>query len=156
MENFKIDFGSLKVDQLGFVFKDIEKQAKIMENMLGLPKFIITSPVPHSIQFRGKESMLTSQIAISRIGSTQIELIKWIDGDSSFKEFLDQGKEGLHHVAIYIEDMDKYIEKFKSKGIGILQSGRVLNVRFTFLDSEDKFGFILELLEQISRRKKRK
>jgi len=93
---------------------------------------------------------------MSRIGSTQIELIKWIDGDCSYKEFLDQGKEGLHHIAIYIEDTDKYIEEFKSKGIGILQSGSVLNVRFTYLDSEDKFGFILELLEQISRRKKKK
>ena len=30
MEKFNMDFGQLKVDQLGFVFKDIEKQAKVM------------------------------------------------------------------------------------------------------------------------------
>lgn len=40
MDDFKIDFGSLKVDQLGFVFKDIEKQAKIMEDIFGFSKFI--------------------------------------------------------------------------------------------------------------------
>jgi len=156
MENFKINFGSLKVDQLGFVFKNIEKHAEIMENMLGLPKFVVTSPMAHPIQYRGKESLVTSQIAISRIGSTQIELIKWIDGDCSYKEFLDQEKEGLHHIAMYVEDTDSYIKELKKKGIEILQAGRVLNVRFTYLDTEEKFGCILELLEQISRRKKKK
>ena len=156
MENFKINLGSLKVDQLGFIFKDIEKQAAIMENILGLSKFILTSPIAHPIQFRGKESLVTSQIAISRLGSTQIELIKWIDGECSYKEFLDQGKEGLHHFAVYVDDTDSYLEEFKKNGIGILQSGHVLNVRFTYLDTEEKFGCILELLEQISRRKRKK
>ncbi len=156
MENFKINLGSLKVDQLGFIFKDIEKQAAIMENILGLSKFILTSPIAHPIQFRGKESLVTIQIAIGRLGSTQIELIKWIDGECSYKEFLDQGKEGLHHFAVYVDDTDSYLEEFKKNGIGILQSGHVLNVRFTYLDTEEKFGCILELLEQISRRKRKK
>lgn len=156
MENFKIDFGNLKIDQLGFVFKDIEKQADLMQNILGLSKFIFTEPMTHTIQYRGKESQLTSQFAISRLGNTQIELIKWIDGECSYKEFLDQGKEGLHHIAMYVEDTDPFIEEFKKSGIGILQTGHVLNVRFTYMDTEEKFGCILELLEQISRRKRKK
>ena len=155
MENFKINFGNLKVDQLGFVFKEIEKQAEVMQNILGLSKFLFTPPSTHSIQFRGKESQVTNQIAISRLGNTQIELIKWIDGECSYKEFLDQGKEGLHHIAVYVDETDPYIEEFKKKGIGILQSGYILNVRFTYLDSEEKIGCIVELLEQISRRKRK-
>ncbi len=156
MENFKINFGNLKVDQLGFVFKEIEKQADLMQNILGLSKFIFTPPTTHPIQFRGKESQVTIQIAISRLGNTQIELIKWIDGECSYKEFLDQGKEGLHHIAVYVDDTDPYIEEFKKNGIGILQSGHVLNVRFTYLDTEEKIGCIVELLEQISRRKRKR
>ena len=156
MENFKINFGNLKVDQLGFVFKEIEKQAEVMQTILGLPKFIFTPQTTHPIQFRGKESQVTIQIAISRVGTTQIELIKWIDGECSYKEFLDQGKEGLHHIAAYVDDTDPYVEEFKKKGIGILQSGYILNVRFTDLDTEEKFGCVVELLEQISRRKRKK
>ncbi|MFW9874678.1 MAG: VOC family protein [Candidatus Thorarchaeota archaeon] len=155
MENFKIDFGNLKIDQLGFVFKDIEKQADLMQKILGLPKFIFTEPLTHTIRYRGKESQLTSQIAISRLGNTQIELIKWIDGECSYKEFLEQGKEGFHHIASYVENTDPFIEEFKKSGIGILQTGHVLNVRFTYMDTEEKIGCILELLEQISRRKKK-
>ena len=155
MDNFKIDFGSLKVDQLGFVFKDIEKQAKIMEDIFGFSKFIFGEKDTITFQFRGKESKVTSQMAFSRIGNTQIELIKWIDGECSYKEFLDQGREGLHHIAIYIEDTDSYIKEFEKKGIAILQSGVVFTTKFTYMDSEKEFGFIVELLEKIKRRKKK-
>ena len=41
MEEFKINFGNLKADQLGFVYKDIEKQAKIFETLFNVPKFAI-------------------------------------------------------------------------------------------------------------------
>ena len=157
MDNFKIDFSKLEVNQLGFVFKDTEKQAEMMQNILGLPKFIFTEPVLIQYpQFRGRESQVTIQIATSRLGNTRIELIKWIDGECSYKEFLDQGKEGLHHIAVYVDDADPYIEEFKKNGIGILESGHYINVRFTYLDTEEKFGFIVELLEHISRRKRKK
>ncbi len=155
MEDFKINFGNLKVDQLGFVFKDIEKQAEIMQSLFGFSKFLFGKPETHTIQYRGKKSQLTSQLAFSRLGNTQIELIKWIDGECSYKEFLDQGKEGLHHIAVYVADTNSYIEEFKKKGIEILQSGQVFNVKFTYFDTKEKFGFIVELLEQIRRRKKR-
>ena len=155
MEDLNINFGNLKVDQLGFVFKDIEKQAKIMQSLFGFSKFIFGRPETQAIQYRGKESQLKRQNAFSRLGKTQIELMKWIDGDSSQKEFLDQGKEGLHHIAVYVEDSDAYIEKFHKKGIEIIQSGKAFNVKFTYLDTIKSFGFIVELLEQIRRRKKR-
>ena len=156
MDNFKIDFGALKVDQLGFVFKDIEKQAKVMEHLFGFPKFIFGEKDTMTIQFRGKESKVTAQMAFSRLGNTLIELIKWIDGECSYKELLDQGREGLHHIAIYIEDTDSYIKEFEKRGIKILQSGVVFTTRFTYMDSEKKFGFIVELLEKIKRKKQKK
>ncbi|MFX1340895.1 MAG: VOC family protein [Promethearchaeota archaeon] len=156
MKNFKINFGNLKIDQIGFVFKEIEKQAEIMHTILGLPKFVFTPPITHPVQFRGKESQVSIQIFISHLGTTQIEMIKWIEGECSYKEFLDQGKEGLHHIATYVNDTDLYIEEFKKKGIRILQSGTILNSRYTYLDTEKIFGYIVELLEQISRRKRKK
>ncbi len=155
MSDFKINFGSLKVDQLGFIFKDIEKQAKIMENIFGFSKFIFGEKVTNTVQFRGKDSEITSQLAFSRLGETQIELIKWFNGECSYKEFLDQGREGLHHIAIYVEDTDSYIREFEKNGISILQSGEVFTTRFTYMNTEKEFGFIVELLERIKRGKRK-
>ena len=39
MERIDIDFGNFKVDQLGYVYKDIEKQAKLLETVYGLLRF---------------------------------------------------------------------------------------------------------------------
>ncbi len=156
MEEFKINFGNLKVDQLGFVYKDIEKQAKIMESMFGFSKFIFGDWLKNGMRFRGNDSEVTSRMAFSRIGSTQVELIQWKSGDCSYKEFLDKGNEGLHHIACYVENTDSYIKEFEKIGIGILQEGEVLFTRFTYMDTQDTFGTIVELLEKVKRRKKKK
>ncbi|NVM18487.1 MAG: VOC family protein [Candidatus Lokiarchaeota archaeon] len=156
MEEFKINLGNLKVDQLGFVYKDIEKQAKIMESMFGFSKFIFGDWETKTIKFRGNISEVTSRIAFSRLGSTQVELIQWKSGDCSYNEFLDKGNEGFHHIACYIENTDSYIKEFEKIGIGILQEVEVLYTRCTYMDTRGTFGIIVELLEKIKRRKKSK
>jgi methylmalonyl-CoA/ethylmalonyl-CoA epimerase len=154
MEEFTINFGNLKVDQLGFVFKDIEKQAKKMEKH-GFSEFIFGDWETNQIKLRDKESLITIRMAFSRLGNTQVELIQWKSGDCIYKEFLDEGKEGLHHIACYVKDMDKYIRNFKDQGIGILQEGEVLFTQWTYMDTQEALGVIVELLEKIKRRKKK-
>jgi len=156
MEEFNINFGNLKVDQLGFVYKDIEKQAKIMESLYGFSEFIIGDWETYTMKFRGKISEPTFRMAFSRLGNTQVELIQWKSGDCPYKEFLDEGKEGFHHIACYVEDTDLYIKEFEKMGIGILQEGEVLFNRITYMDTQETFGTIIELLEKIKRKKKKK
>ncbi len=156
MESFKINFGDLKVDQLGFVYRDIEKQASVMESIFGYSEFIFGEPHTQVINFRGKESQITSRLAFSRFGGTQIELIQWIDGDCAYKEFLDQGKEGFHHIAVYIEDIENYLKWFEKHGIGTIQTGEIFNTKWAYMDSEKKFGTVVELLEKKRKRKKKK
>ena len=156
MEEFKINFGNLKVDQLGYVYKDIEKQAKIMESMFGFSEFIFGDWNTYTMKIRGKISELTFRMAFSRLGSTQVELIQWKSGDGPYKEFLDKGNEGFHHIACYIEDTDSYIKEFEKMGIGVLQEGEVLFARIAYMDTQDTFGTIIELLEKVKRRKKKK
>jgi 4-hydroxyphenylpyruvate dioxygenase-like putative hemolysin len=156
MEEFNVNFGNLKVDQLGYVFKDIEKQSKIMESLFGFSKFIFGDLVTNTIKFRGNNSETAYRMAFSRLGSTQIELTEWKSGDCSYKEFLDKGNEGFHHIGCYIEDTDSYIKEFEKKGINILQEGEVFYTRFTYMDTQDTFGTIVELLEKVKRRKKKK
>ena len=54
MEKFNVTFGKLKVDQLGFVYKDIEKQAKVMEEIYGIPKFMFTPIGEAPLNIRAK------------------------------------------------------------------------------------------------------
>lgn len=150
MEKFKLDIGKLKVDQLGFVFKDIEKQAMIMEGLYGLSKFVITPIAEAPTEYKGKKSSTKARLGFSQLGDTQIELIEWKEGDSPYKDFLEQGREGFHHIGINVDNIDLYLSDFKKKGIDILFYGEIGNGKFAYMDTEQTFGIIVEFIQSPS------
>ncbi|MFX1287606.1 MAG: VOC family protein [Promethearchaeota archaeon] len=155
-ENFEFDLKNLKIDQLSYVYKDIKEQAKVMEELYGVPPFALMENITHQdATFRGKESSIVLDFAFSRLFNVQIELQQWKSGDSLFKEFLDQGKEGLHSIGIYVDDLDAYIEDFKKRGIEVIQTGQVGKQKFAYIDTEKTFGFLLEISTTLKRRKKK-
>lgn len=156
MEEFKKLFGSQKVMQLGYIYKDIKKQAKIMESLYDIPPFAFSEGKPETIVYRGKESIEHHSISISRFFNTQLELIQWNSGESLPKEFLDQGKEGLHHISLFVQDLDMYLEEIKKMGIEIIQSGTTGPSHWAYLDTEKTFGIIIEVQEIMSGSRRRK
>jgi len=151
----KIDLRNLKVDQLGFVFKDVEKHAKIFENLFNIPKFTFLPPFSNMVKLRGKEISTTTKIGFSRNFNTQIELIQPIEGESLYKEFVDQGREGLHHISLFVEDLQLYIDQFQRFGYEVIYSGQIGKRVWAYLDTEKDLGLILELQETKTRRKKK-
>ena len=154
MEEFMVDLGKLKVDQLGFVFKDIEKQAKIFETLLNVPKFAILPETTDIVKYRGKDVEVNTKLAISRQFSTQIELIQHINGDCIYKEFLDQGREGFHHISFFIENIEAYIEFFEKQGLEMIYYGSIGKQVYAYFDTEETLGMLLEVQETKKRRKK--
>jgi len=155
-QNFEFNLGNLKIDQLSFIYKDIKNQAKIMENLYGIPKFAQMENITHQdATYRGKEVSIIVDYAFSRIFNVQIELQQWKSGDCLFKEFIDQGKEGLHSIGVYVDELEAYIDELKKKGIDVLQTGQVGKQKFVYLDTEKTFGVLLEISTTIKRRKKK-
>lgn len=155
-ENFEFNLKDLKIDQLSYVYKDIKKQSKVMEELYGVPNFALMENITHQdATFHGKESNIVIDYAFSRLFNMQIELQQWKSGDCLFKEFTEQGKEGLHSIGIYVDDLDAYIEEFKKRGIEVIQTGQVGKQTFAYLDTEKTFGFLLEISTTVKRRKKK-
>ena len=155
MKRIDIDFGKFRVDQLGYVYKDIEKQAEILEKVYGLPKFAFLEKNDSSCNYRGKDSIISTRLAISRIFNTQIELIQHIKGECVFKEFLDSGREGLHHFGIYVDDLDSIVKEFIDNGYEILHQRIIGKQKVAFIDTEKDLGILVEFQETIRRKKKK-
>jgi len=153
-ENIELDLKNMKIDQLGYVYKDIEKQAKIMEETFGIPPFAILEGT-NTIIYRGKELEYSARIGISRWLGTQIELIQPLKGQSSHTEFLDKGREGLQHISLFVDDIDPYVEDFKKKGFEISQSGQIGKQKFVYFDTEEAFGLSIEFQMTEKRRRKK-
>jgi 4-hydroxyphenylpyruvate dioxygenase-like putative hemolysin len=81
------------------------------------------------------------------MGQVSLELIEPIGGPSTWREFLDQRGEGVHHIAFVVRDTDEVVELLEGKGVGVIQQGDYTGGRYTYVDSAPTLGVILELLE---------
>lgn len=113
--NTNLDFANLKVDQLGYVYKDVEKQAKGLESIYNTPKITFFEYYDQPITYRGKETTCSVKLSTIRYLNLNIELIQPIGGESIYQEFLDGGREGLHHIGTYVNDLPTFIESLKKK-----------------------------------------
>ncbi|MBD3194723.1 MAG: hypothetical protein GF317_06695 [Candidatus Lokiarchaeota archaeon] len=156
IEEETINIGDLEIFQLGYVYRDIEKHAKIMEEVWGMPKFTFLEENTNEVIYRGKDSTYTTRIAFSRYFGKQIEIIEWISGEGIHKEFLDKGKEGFQHISCMVNGLDDYIESFEKKGIEAAFIGSIGKQHFAYFDTEETLGYIVELQETRKRRRKRK
>ena len=154
MEN--INLAGLKISQFGYVYKDIEKTAKILEEKLDLPKFGIMELPEDTILYRSKESKVKYKMGFSRLGEIQIELIQLLSGECIYSEFLNDGKEGLHHVGIYVEELEPYAKRMKEKGFESIQSGIIASQAYDYYDTEDTLGFMLEIIKVKQKRTRKK
>lgn len=141
----ELTLGKLRINQLGYIYKDIRKQAKILEENLGLPKFAFLENKPTKYKYRGKETVVQTTIGFSRFLNVQVELIQLISGNCIFKEFIDAGKEGLHHFGIFVDDVDAIVKEYVKRGYSVIREGTTAGVqKVAYIDTYDDFGVYIE------------
>jgi hypothetical protein len=154
--NKTLDLKNLKIYQLGYVYKDIEKQAKIMKKMFGVSKFTIFDPVDVKVNYRGVNKTIKMKAGFGTLyDDTQIELLQPVEGESIYNEFLNQGREGFHHILYIVEDLQAVIDKYREEGIEVIQSGKVMTSSYAYMGTEELLGIIIEFAQE-GRRSRRK
>ena len=89
-------------------------------------------------------------MAFFNFENISIELLEPVGQPSTWKDFLDNKGEGLHHIAFEVKDMDDKIAQLKDKGIPLSQQGQWTGGsggRYAYFESEPQLAMILELLE---------
>jgi 4-hydroxyphenylpyruvate dioxygenase-like putative hemolysin len=153
-EDKKSGLNNIKVDQLGFVYKDVEKQAKILEETYNIPKITFFEFHDQIISYHGKETTNSIKLGATQYNNVNIELIQPLGGNNLYQEFIDGGHEGLHHIGMYVDDLDSSIEDFNKKGINPLQMGQIFKMHYAYMDTQDTFGIIIELLKIIPKKRR--
>lgn len=141
------------IKQLGFYVEDLEKAAEAFAAALGAgPFFDLGVSEPAELTFRGQPSGMRSRCALGQLADMQIELIEVVtDEPDVYKEM---GHYGLHHVCIWVDDVDQVKQDFQTLGYEVameMTSGQGLHV--VYFDCRDTFGCYLEVnapLEQLA------
>ncbi|WP_116365825.1 VOC family protein [Parahaliea mediterranea] len=97
----QLDLGPM--DQVGFVFHDVKAAIERYQGVFG--PFSYHEFDAYEYNYRGQREPCRLNIAFARSGDIEIEFIEWVSGGSPHKEFLDAGREGMHHVRFKVAEL---------------------------------------------------
>lgn len=134
--------------------RDIEEARVRFAKLLGCdaPSAIISGVSEHAkTVYRGEPATkAASKLAFFNLSpGVQLELIEPNEYPSTWREFLDEHGEGMHHIAFGVKDMDSVIKKCEDEGMTLVQYGFYDDGsgRYAYLDGSKDFKCIIELLE---------
>ena len=115
------------VMQLAFVPKDFDAALRHWTETMGVGPFFRMSHVTLlNTKHEGLPVEIDFSIAIAYWGDLQIELVQQHnEAPSIYKTWLDQGREGLHHVCVVVDDMVRARSVCASAGVRVAQEAEV-------------------------------
>ncbi len=144
--------GSTTLAQVAIVVKDIDASAKRWADVLGMavPNIITVAPGSEvEMTYRGAPSDAQAKLAFFSLGQVQLELIEPMGGQSTWQEALDKNGESVHHLAFWVEGMQKSVDFLAGHGVPMIQRGDMgANGQYAYFDAENPLGVVLELLER--------
>ena len=129
----------MKIDHIGIAVKSVADALKVYENAIGL-KVSGHDEVP-------SEGV---RVAMLDIGESRIELLEPTRPDSPIEQFMAKRGEGIHHIAVRVDNIEEAIERLKAAGARLIdQAPRrgAHNTRVAFMHPSSTHGVLLELVE---------
>ncbi len=142
----------LAVRQLAYKVNDLEAAAEAHHRAFGSgPFFVLRHVALASSHHRGVERPFDHSSAYGQWGSVMVELVVQHNPDpSALHEMFPygSGREGLHHVALFVDDLHAEIARFSDGGAPLAQlSVTTGGTAFAFVDIRANLGHMLELYE---------
>jgi methylmalonyl-CoA/ethylmalonyl-CoA epimerase len=143
-----------EISQVCVVVRDLDRAMRHYWEILGIGPWRVYTYGPPLVKdqtYRGKPATYRMRLAIANVGNLMFELIQPLEGPSIYHEFVDRCGEGLHHLGIFVPNLDAAIAEWKDRGYEVLMSGRGYGVRgdggYAYLTTEGDLSAILELIE---------
>jgi hypothetical protein len=140
------------VRQLAYYVDDVRAAATQHVALYGSGPFFIMDYPPLTVNHRGREVPFNHTAAIGQWGSMQVEVLQQNDDGPSVLHDLypvGSGKTGLHHVALFVDDLEDAVAAFARAGHA--EAARIsppgMNVTAVFIDAIRTYGHFIELYE---------
>ncbi len=128
-----------RIDHIGIAVKDLDKALEFYQKIL--------SAKPDCIEEVRDMKVRTAKF---RVGELSIELIESLDAEGTVARFIKKRGEGIHHICLEVEDIEKATNELKRKGIKPVfpeakpgSEGTLIN----FIPPKNAAGVLIELAE---------
>lgn len=141
---------SQTITQIAIMVPDIDATAQAWAQLLGVPvpNIIITDTVDIAhTEYQGQASPARAKLAFFPLGQVTLELIEPIGEPSTWNDQLVKYGPSLHHIAFQVKGLAGLLPVLAAQGLPLVQRGDYTGGRYAYLDGQQKFGAVVELLE---------
>jgi methylmalonyl-CoA epimerase len=128
-----------KIDHIAIAVSDLDGSARHFGEVLGL-------------EAAGREVVKEQKVetASFRIGESNIELVSPTEPDSPVGKFISAKGEGIHHIAVEVEDIEAALKSLKEKGVRLIDEEPRVGAGghlIAFLHPKSNRGVLVELVQ---------
>jgi catechol 2,3-dioxygenase-like lactoylglutathione lyase family enzyme len=139
-----------EITQIGLIVSDREKTIENMRAVFGAePTQIVRTLKSEHNQYRGLPGDFEAELIFYRFANIEIEFIVPLSGESIWREHIDAGAEGLHHILFNVDSFEGAKEQMAGQDIGVTQQGLsvmgVPGLKWAYFDTAEKLSFIVEM-----------
>ena len=129
----------MKIEHIGIAVRAIDERLSVYREVLGM-ELLYTKDVPEQ----------KVRVAVLDCDGIHIELLEALDAQGPVQTFVEKRGEGIHHICIQVENIEKTLANMKSRGIRLIDevprtgaSGK----KIAFVHPKDMGGVLIELTE---------
>lgn len=128
-----------KVSHIGVAVKDLEKAREVFRTL--------------GLEVEGEEVVEDQKVKVAFIpvGETRIELLEATSPDSPVAKFIEKRGEGVHHLALGVDNVEAMLEELKARGVRLVDEKPrkgAHNTLIAFLHPKSTGGLLLELCQE--------
>jgi methylmalonyl-CoA epimerase len=129
----------VKIDHIGIAVKSLAEAVKVYEQAVGL-----------KVSGYDEVDDQGVRVAMLSIGESRIELLEPTGAESPIEKFMTKRGEGIHHIAITVDDIEATLERLKAAGMRLIDTvprRGAHNTRIAFIHPSSTHGVLLELVQ---------
>lgn len=130
----------MKIDHIGIAVKSIDESLKFYKDTLGL-------------EFKGTEQLDERglKVAFLKTGESDIELLESISEDSNIHKFIEKKGEGIHHLALEVENVEDKKESMEKEGAKFIGEASIGagGKKIVFIHPKSTNGVLMELCQHL-------
>jgi methylmalonyl-CoA/ethylmalonyl-CoA epimerase len=128
----------MRVDHIAIAVNNVKEALKNYQKILNVDELEIEE-VPNE----------KVRVAMLMLEDTRIELMEPTSSDSPISKFLQERGEGIHHIAITADDIEKDVSRASANGMRMLGGLRTGSYgrRITFIHPKSLNGVLIEFCE---------
>jgi methylmalonyl-CoA/ethylmalonyl-CoA epimerase len=128
-----------KIEHLGIAVQDIQASNALFEKLL--------NTAPYKMEVVEREGVMTS---FFQLGESKVELLQATHPDSPIAKYLEKNKQGIHHIALDVDDIYAEMARLEKEGFVLLSNepkpgadGKII----VFLHPKSTNGVLIELCQ---------